>query len=124
MITIKCQHTGFEFEAASKRSKNHPMVSDFLNEAAKDNGHYRGASHVAKTMVSEAIGYDTIEELIADVRTAYDAWKETGDSKKVVKSFQERKEAGKRAIGYMERQHAGWYDEATDGNAFSDPRGA
>lgn len=124
MITIKCQHTGFEFEAASKRSKNHPMVSDFLNEAAKDNGRYRGASHVAKTMVSEATGYDTIEKLIADVRTAYDAWKETGESKKVVKSFRERKEAGKRWERYMNRRESGWYDEATDGNAFSDPRRA
>jgi hypothetical protein len=121
-MIIKCQHTGFEFEAQTARSKNHPMVSDFLNAAAKDNGHYRGASHTAKQLVSEATGYDTIEELIADAKAAYAAWQETGESRKVVKSFGERQEAGRRAIAAMERQAPGFYEEATDGNGFSNPR--
>lgn len=40
MITVKCQHTGIEFEAASKRTKMHPAISAIKNEAAKD-GTYR-----------------------------------------------------------------------------------
>lgn len=103
-MIIKCQHTGFEFEAQTARSKNHPMVSEFLNEAAKDNGCYRGASHTAKQLVSEATGYDSIDELMADVRSAYVAWQETGESRKVVKTYAERVKAGKRAVNWMMRK--------------------
>lgn len=34
MVTITCDKTGIEFEAASKRQKNHPKVSNLLNWAA------------------------------------------------------------------------------------------
>ena len=103
MITI-CQHTGFAFEAESKRSKNHPLVAAFLNDAAKDNGHYRGASHVAKQLVTEATGYESIEELIADVRSAYAGWQATGESRKVVKTHKELIEAGERRIAWATRK--------------------
>lgn len=35
-VTVTCQYTGIEFEAASKRSKNHPAVSRLLTEASND----------------------------------------------------------------------------------------
>lgn len=110
-MIIKCQHTGFEFEAQTARSKNHPMVADFLNDASKDNKYYRGASHVAKAMVSEATGYDTIEELIADVRTAYAAWQETGESHKVVKTHAQMVKAAERKIAWFENRNK--YDGET-----------
>ena len=36
MITLNCNKTGLEFQAKSKRSKNHPLVSAILSEANKD----------------------------------------------------------------------------------------
>ena len=100
MITVKCQHTGFEFEAASKRSKNHPKVAEFLNEANREGKHYRGSGRIAKQLVREASGYENIDELMTDVRNSYEAWKETGDAKKVFKSKKQM------AAEYRERQAA------------------
>lgn len=99
-MIVKCQYTRIEFEAESSRTKNHPAVSAFLSEAAKENGHYRGASHTAKTLVVEASGYDNIDELMTDVRAAYASWKETGESRKVTKSQKQM------AAEYRERQDA------------------
>lgn len=103
MITVKCQHTGFEFEAESKRSKNHPLVAEFLSEASKDNKFYRGVSRIAKQLVQEADGYESVEELMADVRQVYGEWKETGEAKKVRKSHKEMVLAGKKRIAAWER---------------------
>ena len=103
-MIIKCQHTGFEFEAQTARSKNHPLVASFLNEAGKDNKHYRGASHIAKNLVSEASGYDNIEELMEAVNVAYANWKETGKSQKVVKTHKQMIEAAERKIGWATRK--------------------
>ena len=36
MITVICSKTGLEFQAKSKRSKNHPLVSAILSDANKD----------------------------------------------------------------------------------------
>ena len=36
MITVICSKTGLAFEAKSKRSKNHPLVSAILSDANKD----------------------------------------------------------------------------------------
>ena len=33
MVTVTCQYSGVEFEAKSKRSKNHPRVAALLEEA-------------------------------------------------------------------------------------------
>ena len=121
MIT-KCQHTGFEFEAATSRSKNHPLVASFLNEASKQNGHYSGASQAAKQLVSEATGFDSIEELLSSVEDAYESWKTTGKARKVVQTHKEKVQAGERRIGKFLGLTEGQYEEATDGNPFSDPR--
>lgn len=73
-ITMTCQYTGIEFEAASKRSKNHPQVSVFLDEAAKDRFHV-GAYSKAKELLTEAKGQSSdIDEIITAVRHAFAAW--------------------------------------------------
>ncbi len=122
MITVKCQYTGIEFEAESSRTKNHPAVSAFLLEASKENGHYRGASHTAKTLIVEADGYDNIDEFMTAVRNAYDSWKTSGTAAKVVKTHAEKIAAGERRIAWATQNTS--YEEATDGNAYSNPRQA
>lgn len=68
MITVTCQYTGIEFEATSKRQKNHPKVSDLLNAAAKDGG---SAYNVAKQRFAEARerGMTDIDGIVRYVET-------------------------------------------------------
>ena len=110
-MIIKCQYTGIEFEARSKRSKNHPLVSEFLNEAAKENGHYRGASHMAKEFIKDAVvaaGPDaSIEEIMEIAQAEYEAWKEDPNSRKHFITHKQR-------VARFEEQERRWRQSADD----------
>lgn len=94
MITVKCQHTGFEFEAESKRSKNHPAVSAFLNGANEDGKRSIGAYAEAKRILAEAKGnFDNIDDLMAAVGAAYEDWK-AGAQHRSVLSYRDRVRRG------------------------------
>lgn len=62
MITAICQHSGLEFEASSKRTKQHPNVAA-LKSTAYDNGNYAEVMQALDT-VKERGGYKTIEEYL------------------------------------------------------------
>lgn len=66
MVTVKCQHSGIEFEAASKRTKQHPKVAEIKVRANKD-GNYREVL-AAMDAVAAAGGYTTVDEYIQAVR--------------------------------------------------------
>lgn len=85
MIT-KCDKTGIEFDADSKRQKNHPLVSGFLDEANKDSRRYIGSYAAAQQILGEikAAGMTDINEAMQYANEAYRAWK-TGDAKPVVR---------------------------------------
>ena len=73
-VTIKCQYTGIEFEAASSRSKNHPLVAKFIDEASKDRFHV-GAYAKAKELLTGAKGQSSdINEIMTAVNDAFNAW--------------------------------------------------
>lgn len=115
-ITVTCQHTGFGFEAESKRSKNHPAVAKLLDEAAK-NKHQRGANRQVKAMLAEARQsgeYETAEELVADVTAAYREWCQSPEAQVTVKSSRQRQAAGRAAIREMERMRPGLQEEYDD----------
>ena len=59
MVTVKCQYTNIEFEAASKRAKNHPAVSAMLAKANIE-GTYREAKKAIAAGVEK--GFSAIEE--------------------------------------------------------------
>lgn len=122
MVTVTCQHTGFEFEAASRRSKNHPQVAAFLNEAS-GNRFQRGAYAKAKSLLSEARGqFDNIDELMQAVQAAYAEWCDSGDANISVKSFKQRNaEARNQINAWFRNEDALRYEERTDGNAYSGP---
>lgn len=67
-ITITCQYTGISFEASSKRSKNHPLVSELLNSASRDK-HNAGRYSTSLTALKRAreAGMTDIHEVIAFV---------------------------------------------------------
>ncbi len=90
MFTIKCQYTGIEFEAESKRTKNHPAVTRFLNEANEDGKRAVGAYAEAKRLLTDAAGnFDNIDELMTAVTAAYADWK-AGARGRTVMSYKER----------------------------------
>ena len=59
MVTVKCQYTNIEFEAASKRAKNHPSVSAMLAKANKERTYCEVKEALA---VGVEKGFSTIEE--------------------------------------------------------------
>lgn len=90
MFTIKCQYTGIEFEAESKRTKNHPAVTRFLNEANDDGKRSVGAYAEAKRLLTEAAGnFEDIDSLMTAVTAAYEDWK-SGARGRTVMSYKER----------------------------------
>jgi len=66
MVTVICQHTGIEFEAASKRQKNHPAVAALLASANED-GTYRVA--VQRLAAARAAGMTEIDAIVRFVQT-------------------------------------------------------
>lgn len=107
MTTITCQYTGIVFEASSSRTKNHPKVAKFLDEASKDRFHV-GAYAKAKELVAAAKGQtDNIDELMAAVNDAFAAWC-NGEAKATVRI----------APKYYATRGNDDYEEQTDGNAY------
>lgn len=62
MVEVTCKHSDIKFEAKTKRTKQHPKVADFKNEAARV-GDYPQAIEALKK-ATEAGGYETIEEYV------------------------------------------------------------
>lgn len=83
MVTVKCQYTGIEFETDSRRTKNHPQISQFFNSANDDSRQKQGAYRKAKEIVKNLAGkYDDIDSLMAAAIAEYNAWL-AGDAKSV-----------------------------------------
>ncbi len=124
-IMVKCQYTGIEFEAASKRSKNHPSVSEFINAANKDGKHYQGAYAAAKDIVSST-GATEIEEVLSIANTQYSEW--VNNAKGIVnRKFaleKERKQAAqaRREQNAMLNRHGyRWHKEDEESMDFAGP---
>lgn len=117
MITMTCDKTGIEFQAESKRQKNHPLVSRFLNDAGKDNGRYAGASRQAQQILAsiKAAGYTDINEAIAEAKAVYADWCENGAKARTVMSYKQRIAASNAAIRTMRRMDDGMVEELNDG---------
>lgn len=112
-IKVTCQYTGIEFDAASKRSKNHPAVAKFLDDASSDR-FKNGAYAEAKRLLVEARGqFDNIDDLMAAVNEAYTEWYNAAPGVKV-KTMAERKAIGEAMFRSATRQ-SGMWDELNDG---------
>jgi hypothetical protein len=66
MMIIKCQHSALEFEAKSKRSKNHPLVSELKTEANQEGNYREVCQAIDKIKVQGK--YTTAEEFVQQVR--------------------------------------------------------
>ena len=103
MIIVKCQYTGLAFEAESKRTKNHPAITRFLNEANDDGKRLVGAYAKAKQIVIEANGFDNIDDLMEYVLHAYQAWKSGANGYTVVTHKERMAEQTKRDVAWRNR---------------------
>ena len=79
MHTIICDKTGISFESDSKRTKNHPQATAFLDNANKDGRHYVGAYGAASDILEQVKTADfaSIDEAISAAKEAYETWKTT-----------------------------------------------
>ena len=66
MITLNCSKTGLEFQAKSKRSKNHPEVSAILAEANKE-GVYRQVKDACVIVKEQEMTEDAALEFLNEV---------------------------------------------------------
>ncbi len=104
MITVKCQYTGIEFEAESKRTKNHPVVARFLNEANDDGKRSVGAYAEAKRLLADAAGnFENINDLMTYVTAAYESWKSGAKGYTVITHKQRMAEQAKRDEAWRNR---------------------
>src|ERR1700752_4737204 len=65
MVTVTCKKTGIQFEAASRRTKNHPQIMAWLSDAYKNNW-LSQAEEVIREGKSQ--GWTTIEQFIDALR--------------------------------------------------------
>jgi hypothetical protein len=61
MVTVICQYSGLEFEAASKRSKNHPRVAILLEDANRKGVYGDVVSAMARAKREGVTGEGVIE---------------------------------------------------------------
>lgn len=86
MNSAICQRTGISFEAHSKRQKNHPRVSEFLDAANKEGRHYIGAYAAAGSILEEVkqAGITDIDEAMDYAAAQFAKWK-SSDAKVFVR---------------------------------------
>jgi hypothetical protein len=135
MVTITCQYTGVVFDADSRRQKNHPLVSKFLNRCAGDTNN-PGAYNMALAAFrqAKAEGMTDIAEIMAFAERYVD---EGGDLQRQArkerqaridaenKAFEEKRQRAKeerrqineflKAHGYKWGKEAADFDEDEEG---------
>lgn len=120
MVTVVCQYTGVEFEASSKRSKNHPKVSAFLDAAAKDKYNptaYRTAKEALAAAKDE--GKTDIDEIIQYAQAVVDSANDAAYQRRIEDEQQRKARAERNSLlrshGYR------WHKEDEESMDFAGP---
>lgn len=95
MVTITCQESGLEFEAETRRTKQHPEIRA-LKEWADKAGKFRELN-AALSAVRKAGGYTTIEQFVSAVEAHMNAAKAKAQELSVIRArdAREAEEAAK-----------------------------
>lgn len=99
-VKITCQYTGLEFEAATRRSKNHPKISAWLQSANTD-GWYNQA--LAAIQAGREAGFTSISEyinLLSETEKAAKAGIDAEIEKRVLEFRQRKADAAARQEAY------------------------
>jgi len=102
MVKVTCQHSGIEFEADSKRTKQHPRIAAIKSEANK-RGNYREVN-AALDAVRKAGGYTTIAEYMAMVDLYLKGKSAERDAAAAKRREQEQRDEEERAIARQRRE--------------------
>jgi hypothetical protein len=132
MVKVTCEKTGVEFEAATKRTKNHPQIMGWINDAYKD-GWYAQCLDAIKD--GREAGLDRIEDflsLLAETEKAAKAQqqadysatlaekraaKEARRQRFILNSFLREHGCRWRNVGFADEEEADAFDiNATVGN--------
>ena len=108
-MIVVCQYTGVQFDASSKRTRNHPEVSAFLNAAAADKkvGAYGAAKEILAAAAANGGG---IEEIMHSANAAFAEWR-TGASGRQIISYSERIQRDARIVaGVVAKRRGGQND--------------
>lgn len=120
MVTIKCQHSGIEFEAKTRRTKQHPLVARFKNEMARD--YYRQAMEALEEAAE--MEYSTIEDYmelvarIADnkINAKNDALNKQRQAEREAKAERAAARAKRKETNAFLRKHGyTWHKNPVDG---------
>jgi hypothetical protein len=89
MVTLICEKTGLTFQAKTKRSKNHPKVSEILSDANKS-GVYSQVKEACEIIKSQEITETDAIDFLKKVSKEKSAEKlsEIFENKKMWKDFQ------------------------------------
>jgi len=127
MVTIKCQHSGLEFEAETRRTKQHPRIA-----AAKQQAHKDGLSRemeAALDSVQRSGEYTTIDEYMEQVTAIMRGEEQSAKKQKNARNRAqaERKAAREEALAKREatnrllKQHGyTWHVDVVDAQDISD----
>jgi len=127
MVTIKCQHSGLEFEAETRRTKQHPRIA-----AAKQQAHKDGLSRemeAALDSVQRSGEYTTIDEYMEQVTAIMRGEEQSAKEQKNARNRAqaERKAAREEALAKREatnrllKQHGyTWHVDVVDAQDISD----
>ena len=120
-VTVECQYTGIEFEAATKRSKNHPVIANVLNQAYSDG--WRDQALTAIQAGREA-GFTKIAEYVSLLKETELAAKAGEDAQieKRVLEFRQRK-ADAAARNWQPKEHADNISNRENDNYLPNPVG-
>lgn len=128
MVTVVCDKTGVTFEADSRRQKNHPRVSKFLNSCAGDK-HNPGAYNMALAAFrqAKAEGMTDIDAIMTFAeqyvseggdfarQQRQERQRAQADAEKVLEEKRQRIKAERKAQNEFLRQHGyTWRKEAAD----------
>lgn len=123
MITVTCQHTGVQFEARSKASKNHPQVVSALDRVVKSAAGRRAYGLLMEALDSlrQAGQQPTLDEFSDLAGAAVEAAKE--DRKAWVQEWQQRREARRTHREHVDEEDAdrAAYAEAQAGQTTMGP---
>ena len=121
-VTVECQYTGIEFEAATKRSKNHPRIANVLNQAYSDG--WRDQALAAIQAGRDELGFTTIAEyvlLLKETEIAAKAGIDTQIEKRVLEFRARKAEAATR--NWQPKEHADNISNRENDNYLPNPVG-
>lgn len=120
-VTVICSKTGIEFQADSKRTKNHPVITRWSQKSYADGWYQQYDEALA---AGKEAGFTTVAEyveLFTETETASKNQQAVDYAKRVLEARQRKADAAARDEAYYQSRANGTYQAATHDDNI-DPR--